>query len=81
MAVRGIPLIEFLEMPDMESELAKHGGRRAGAGRKPLAEGRLTRCYALTSRHVDALERYRQQHNLTSASEAIRHLIEAYVDA
>jgi hypothetical protein len=38
----------------------------------------VTRCYALTPRHVEALERYRQQHNLTSSSEAIRHLIDSW---
>jgi hypothetical protein len=56
---------------------ASSGGRRAGAGRKPLPDGRVTRCYAVTPRHVELLDRYRQAHGLNSASEAIRHLIEA----
>jgi DNA-binding PadR family transcriptional regulator len=57
--------------------MSERGGKREGAGRKPL-DGRVTRCYALTPRHVEALERYRQQHNLTSSSEAIRHLIDSW---
>lgn len=52
------------------------GGKRAGAGRKPLPGGRLTRCYALTQEHVDLLERYRHLHGLKSASDALRLLIE-----
>jgi hypothetical protein len=30
----------------------------------------------LTPRHLEALERYRQQHQLRSGSAAMRHLIE-----
>ena len=70
-------LVEFLGIPEMEEQLIKHGGRREGAGRKPLPDGRVTRCYTVTLRHVELLERYRQTHGLNSASEAIRHIIEA----
>jgi hypothetical protein len=51
------------------------GGAREGAGRKPL-EGRVTRCYALTPRHVELLDQYRKTYDLGSASEALRHLLE-----
>jgi hypothetical protein len=52
------------------------GGKRQGAGRKPLAGGRLTRCYVLSQEHVDLLERYRLARGLKSASDAMRLLIE-----
>ncbi len=52
-----------------------HGGKREGAGR-PGLEGRLTRCYALTQQHVDVLDQYRIERGLTSASEALRDLLE-----
>jgi hypothetical protein len=70
-------LIEFLGIPEMEEELLKHGGRREGAGRKPLAEGIVRRLFALTLRHVELLEQYRQRHALRSGSAAMRHLIES----
>lgn len=57
--------------------LLTRGGARNGAGRKPLAEGRVTRCYALTPRHVELLDRYRKAYDLGSASEALRHLLES----
>lgn len=56
---------------------SSHGGRREGAGRKPLADGITRRLFALTPRHSELLEQYRQRHGLRSASAAIRHLIES----
>lgn len=52
------------------------GGKREGAGRKPLATGRLTRCYALTQQHVDLVEDLRLMMGQTSASATVRWLIE-----
>jgi DNA-binding PadR family transcriptional regulator len=60
-----------------------HGGRREGAGRKPLSEGITRRLYSLTPRHVELLEQYRQTHALSTNSAALRHLIdnsERFVD-
>jgi len=53
------------------------GGRRDGAGRKPLEDGRVNRTFALMPRHINLIERYRQQHQLASNSAALRHLIDA----
>jgi len=52
------------------------GGRREGAGRKPLADGIVRRLFALTPRHLEILEQYRQHHQLKSGSAAMRHLLE-----
>jgi hypothetical protein len=57
--------------------MTAHGGRRAGSGRKPLAEGIVRRLFALTPRHLELLEQYRQRHELASGSAAMRHLIES----
>jgi hypothetical protein len=37
----------------------------------------LRRLFALTLRHVELLEQYRQRHALRSGSAAMRHLIES----
>jgi hypothetical protein len=57
------------------AEVGAHGGKREGAGRKPLAGGRVTRCYALTQQHVDLIEQYRVARGLSSASEALRAML------
>ena len=75
---------------DLELDLTRHasrpshgrrGGPQPGSGRPGLPGGSATRSYKLTPRHVDALERYRQHHQLGSASEALRHLIESTMNA
>lgn len=72
----GWALIEFLGLPDVEAELAKRGGRRAGAGRKPFAGGELvTKSYKIKLRDVELLEQYRARHGFASASEALRHIL------
>jgi DNA-binding PadR family transcriptional regulator len=71
-------LIEFLGLPDMEEQVLKHGGRREGSGRKPHPDGIVRKLYALTPKHVEALERYRKEHSLSSSSAAIRRLIESW---
>lgn len=65
----GIPLIDFLGLPEVETRLLKHGGRREGAGRKP--DGSVKRLYHLQPHHLVRLEQYRQRHQLASASEAL----------
>ena len=52
------------------------GGRREGAGRKPLPE-MVSKIFRVRQEHLDALERYREQHGLRSGSEALRHLLES----
>jgi hypothetical protein len=59
---------------------AVHGGRREGAGRKPLSDGILRRLYSLTPRHVELLDGYRQRHGLRTNSAALRHMIESCDD-
>jgi hypothetical protein len=54
-----------------------HGGRREGAGRKPL-EGVGTQVVAvrLTPKNVDQVERYMDAHGLPNFSAAVRAMIE-----
>jgi len=54
-----------------------HGGKRTGAGRKPLADGIVRRLFALTPRHLEIIEQYRKRHQLKSGSAALRHLLES----
>jgi len=56
--------------------MTRRGGAREGAGRKPLPNGIVRRLFALTPKHLEQLERYRQIHDLRSGSAAMRHLLE-----
>ena len=56
----------------------KHGGRRAGAGRKRL-EGVGTQVVSvtLTPQHVAKVERWQDEHDVETFSEAVRQIIDA----
>lgn len=56
----------------------KHGGRREGAGRKPLGGlGTQVVSVTLTPAHVAKVERWQEAHDLESFSEALRQIIDA----
>jgi hypothetical protein len=53
------------------------GGRREGAGRKPLEDGLVRHLIGLTPRHINLLDQYQDRHRLASRSAAMRHMIES----
>ena len=56
----------------------QHGGRRAGAGRKPLPEGHTTVVSAtLSAKHIEKVERWQEAHGCDTFSEALRQMIDA----
>jgi hypothetical protein len=55
---------------------SNHGGRREGAGRKPLP-GSLTACFVVTKAHMQAIRTWAAKHGCRSVSEALRQIIDA----
>jgi hypothetical protein len=53
------------------------GGRRAGAGRKPLPGGALTASFILSPLHLSLIAQWQQAHGCASASHALRQIVEA----
>jgi len=59
------------------SRVAKqHGGKRAGAGRKPTLVDAQKLLVRFEARHLSALDIYARDHQLTTRAAAIRGLIE-----
>ena len=55
----------------------KHGGRREGAGRKPLPEGHTSVVsVTLTTPHIEKVERWQTQYACDTFSEAVRQIID-----
>lgn len=55
----------------------KHGGRRPGAGRKPLPEGPTTPVTAhLPAAHIAKVVAWQDEHDCESFSDALRQMID-----
>lgn len=52
-----------------------HGGRRAGAGRKPILGNGTLKTYSLTAGHVQAVKDWAADHDMTESA-AVRYFIE-----
>jgi len=56
----------------------QHGGRREGAGRKPLPEGHTSAVTVrLTATHIEKAERWQDAHGSENFSAAVREMIDA----
>lgn len=56
---------------------APHGGRREGAGRKPLPEGPTTVVsVTLPAEHIAKVVRWQDEHDCDSFSDALRQIID-----
>lgn len=61
----------------MAKKKRKHGGRRAGAGRKPLPEGHTTIVsVTLTAKHIAKVERWQEEEDCSTFSQAVRQMID-----
>ena len=58
-----------------------HGGAREGAGRKAAEPGGVDRAFRLYPRHLELIARWQREHANSSASEAVRQMLEAAVEA
>lgn len=63
-------------LPGESSAVVTVGGKRQGAGRKPLPGGSTTAAFTLSKANVEAIARWQQEHACKSASEALRQIIE-----
>lgn len=65
-------------IPGMAKRKKKHGGRRPGAGRKPLPEGPTTKvAVTLPAEHIAKVVAWQDAHDCESFSDALRQIIDA----
>jgi hypothetical protein len=76
MTTQGIPLIQFLGIPDMEAQLAKRGpgGARPGAGRPRDPDAMVKRLYVIRQDQAAWLE------SLASAGASMSWLVRTALD-
>lgn len=56
-------------------EIKKRGGKRVGAGRKPIKENRVAVYSRLTEETASLIKMYKDEHNLKTLTDAIEMLI------
>lgn len=67
-------------IPGTAKRKRKHGGRRPGAGRKPLPEGHTTPVTVhLPAQHIAKVERWEEDHDAASFSDALRQIIDTTI--
>lgn len=71
-------MIAAMAMPRKKQKKTAHGGRREGAGRPPLPEGHTSIVsVTLSGPHIEKVERWQDQHECATFSEALRQMIDA----